>query len=56
MFSVECWRSLADAPPHKRPPQNATIFPKNVHFFATLLDDVATKLGAPLGPCHLRVA
>jgi len=44
--------------------QNATIFPKNVHFFATLLDDVAKKLGVPLGPythfissvCHDRSA
>ena len=44
--------------------QNATIFPKNVHFFATLLDDVAKKLNVPLGPythfissvCHDRSA
>ena len=30
--------------------QNATIFPKNVHFFAMLLDGVAKKLNVPLGP------
>ena len=29
--------------------QNATIFPKNIHFFATLLDDVAKRVGVPLG-------
>lgn len=29
--------------------QNASIFPKNIHFFATLLDDVATQLGVEVG-------
>ena len=44
--------------------QNATIFPKNIHFFATLLDDVAKRVGVPLGEythfissvCHDRSA
>ena len=44
--------------------QNATIFPKNIHFFATLLDDVATRLGVEVGEythfissvCHDRSA
>jgi hypothetical protein len=30
--------------------QNATIFPKNVHFFATLLQHVADELGCPPAP------
>ena len=29
--------------------QNANIFVKNIHFFATLLQHVATELGVPLG-------
>ena len=44
--------------------QNASIFPKNIHFFATLIDDVATKLNVPIGDythiisnlCHDRTA
>ncbi len=44
--------------------QNASIFPKNIHFFATLLDDVAQQLNVPLGGythiisnlCHDRSA
>mmetsp|Transcript_48170 Transcript_48170/g.127558 ORF Transcript_48170/g.127558 Transcript_48170/m.127558 type:complete len:220 (-) Transcript_48170:80-739(-) len=44
--------------------QNASIFPKNIHFFATLIDHVATELGTPVGEythwitnlCHDRSA
>lgn len=44
--------------------QNASIFPKNIHFFATLLQHVANELGVPLGEythfissvCHDRSA
>lgn len=44
--------------------QNASIFPKNIHFFATLLDHAATELRLPLGEythwitnlCHDRSA
>lgn len=44
--------------------QNATIFPKNVHFFATLVEEVAAGVGVPVGPythfisslCHDRSA
>ena len=44
--------------------QNATIFPKNVHFFATLLGEVAKALNVPVGDythfissvCHDRSA
>ena len=44
--------------------QNATIFPKNVHFFATLLGEVSKGLDVPLGDythfisslCHDRSA
>ena len=44
--------------------QNANIFPKNIHFFATLMQDVAHKLGLQLGTythfiinlCHDRNA
>jgi hypothetical protein len=44
--------------------QNATIFPKNVHFFATLLDHVRKELDVPMGDythfissvCHDRSA
>mmetsp|Transcript_43864 Transcript_43864/g.136568 ORF Transcript_43864/g.136568 Transcript_43864/m.136568 type:complete len:220 (+) Transcript_43864:83-742(+) len=44
--------------------QNASIFPKNIHFFATLLDHVGGELGAPVGEythwitnlCHDRSA
>lgn len=44
--------------------QNASIFPKNIHFFSTLLDHVAKELGVPLGEythwitnlCHDRSA
>ena len=44
--------------------QNASIFPKNIHFFATLLDDVAARLGVEVGEythfissvCHDRSA
>ena len=44
--------------------QNASIFPKNIHFFATLIHDVAEKIGAPVGDythiitnlCHDRTA
>jgi len=44
--------------------QNASIFPKNIHFFATLLEHVAKELKLPLGEythwitnlCHDRSA
>ena len=44
--------------------QNASIFPKNIHFFATLLDHVANELDLELGEythwitnlCHDRSA
>jgi len=44
--------------------QNASIFPKNIHFFATLLDHVAKELGVEVGEythfitnlCHDRSA
>mmetsp|Transcript_118932 Transcript_118932/g.205623 ORF Transcript_118932/g.205623 Transcript_118932/m.205623 type:complete len:142 (+) Transcript_118932:1-426(+) len=44
--------------------QNASIFPKNIHFFATLIDHVGTELKLPLGEythwitnlCHDRSA
>lgn len=44
--------------------QNATIFPKNVHFFATLIGEVAKGVGVPVGRythfisslCHDRSA
>ena len=44
--------------------QNASIFPKNIHFFAALLKRVAGELGVPLGEythiianlCHDRSA
>jgi thymidylate synthase len=44
--------------------QNATIFPKNIHFFATLLQEVASGLGREVGEythiissvCHDRSA
>eukprot|EP00927_Polykrikos_kofoidii_P064551 TRINITY_DN5986_c0_g1_i1.p1 TRINITY_DN5986_c0_g1~~TRINITY_DN5986_c0_g1_i1.p1 ORF type:complete len:219 (+),score=27.56 TRINITY_DN5986_c0_g1_i1:80-736(+) len=44
--------------------QNASIFPKNIHFFATLLDHVSKELRLPLGEythwitnlCHDRSA
>lgn len=44
--------------------QNASIFPKNIHFFATLLNHVAKELNMPLGEythwitnlCHDRSA
>merc|ERR1719213_386092 len=44
--------------------QNASIFPKNIHFFATLLDHVGNELELPLGEythwitnlCHDRSA
>jgi len=44
--------------------QNASIFPKNIHFFATLLNHVATELGLEVGEythfitnlCHDRSA
>eukprot|EP00301_Raphidiophrys_heterophryoidea_P023117 c7097_g1_i1.p1 GENE.c7097_g1_i1~~c7097_g1_i1.p1 ORF type:complete len:232 (-),score=61.85 c7097_g1_i1:82-777(-) len=44
--------------------QNASIFPKNIHFFSTLLDHVAKELGLELGEythwitnlCHDRSA
>lgn len=44
--------------------QNASIFPKNIHFFATLLDHVASELDVPVGEythwitnlCHDRSA
>lgn len=44
--------------------QNASIFPKNIHFFATLLDHVANELGLEVGEythfitslCHDRSA
>mmetsp|Transcript_53705 Transcript_53705/g.127962 ORF Transcript_53705/g.127962 Transcript_53705/m.127962 type:complete len:266 (-) Transcript_53705:16-813(-) len=44
--------------------QNASIFPKNIHFFATLLETVSRELGVPLGEythwitnlCHDRSA
>lgn len=44
--------------------QNASIFPKNIHFFATLLSEVAAELDVPLGEythwitnlCHDRDA
>lgn len=44
--------------------QNANIFPKNIHFFATLMDHVATELDLPMGEythfimhlCHDRSA
>lgn len=44
--------------------QNANIFPKNIHFFATLMHHVATELDLPMGEythfimhlCHDRTA
>eukprot|EP00930_Biecheleria_cincta_P027760 TRINITY_DN19433_c0_g1_i1.p1 TRINITY_DN19433_c0_g1~~TRINITY_DN19433_c0_g1_i1.p1 ORF type:complete len:223 (-),score=26.86 TRINITY_DN19433_c0_g1_i1:114-782(-) len=44
--------------------QNASIFPKNIHFFATLLDHVSKEIDVPLGEythwitnlCHDRSA
>ena len=44
--------------------QNATIFPKNIHFFATLLEHVSKELNVPMGEythfisslCHDRSA
>ena len=44
--------------------QNASIFPKNIHFFATLLSHVAINLGVEVGEythiianlCHDRSA
>jgi len=44
--------------------QNANIFPKNIHFFAVLIDHIASELGLPVGEythwitnlCHDRDA